>query len=188
MVVSLIDNLYGGKNSPMRKLSAYAVNALQSSDSDDKAMIWTSEKGLSEDDLLGKRPAHWYTGLLPSRCPGFNAESETLHSLPLVNLNSCSKQAVKDYFNNTWTLTEVLYSALQTSEAFMLPPPHNLRHPLIFYYGHPAVLYVNKLRLAGLIERPINSYFESIFVSLPYYPMILYLSLILIIISTQCRR
>jgi 5-histidylcysteine sulfoxide synthase len=33
----------------------------------------------------------------------------------------------------------------------------------IFYYGHPAALYVNKLRVAGLIDKGINPYFESLF-------------------------
>jgi hypothetical protein len=33
----------------------------------------------------------------------------------------------------------------------------------MFYYGHPAVLYVNKLRVAGLLQGPINEYFEGIF-------------------------
>lgn len=48
-------------------------------------------------------------------------------------------------------------------EAFMVPPAHNLRHPLIFYYGHPAALYVNKLRVASLLKEPIDPYFEVIF-------------------------
>lgn len=34
----------------------------------------------------------------------------------------------------------------------MTLPAHGLRHPLIFYYGHPATLYVNKLRAAGIIH------------------------------------
>lgn len=38
-----------------------------------------------------------------------------------------------------------------------------MRHPLIFYYGHPAALYVNKLRVAGLLRAPLNPYFEVIF-------------------------
>lgn len=46
---------------------------------------------------------------------------------------------------------------------FYRPPYHNLRHPLIFYYGHPAVLYVNKLRVAGILNEPVNAYFENIF-------------------------
>lgn len=48
-------------------------------------------------------------------------------------------------------------------EPFYRPPYHNLRHPLIFYYAHPAVLYVNKLRVAGVLTQPINPYFETIF-------------------------
>lgn len=43
------------------------------------------------------------------------------------------------------------------------PPVHGLRHPQIFYYGHTACLYVNKLRVAGVLDRPVNAYFESIF-------------------------
>jgi len=45
-----------------------------------------------------------------------------------------------------------------------LPP--SLRPSLpssIFYYGHPAVLYVNKFRVAGLLNDPINGHFESLF-------------------------
>jgi len=38
-----------------------------------------------------------------------------------------------------------------------------LRHPQIFYYGHTACLYINKLRVAGVLEGPVNAYFESIF-------------------------
>lgn len=34
---------------------------------------------------------------------------------------------------------------------------------MIFYYGHPAALYINKLRVAGLLEKPINPYYEVIF-------------------------
>ena len=61
-------------------------------------------------------------------------------------------QALQDYFDNTWTLTESLFASLQGEGAFMTLPPHGLRHPLIFYYGHSAVLYVNKLRAAGIIH------------------------------------
>jgi len=70
---------------------------------------------------------------------------------------------VLDYFNNGWTLTETLFSGLNSDEAFYRPPYHGLRHPLIFYYVHPATLYVNKLHMAGLIEKTINPYFESLF-------------------------
>jgi hypothetical protein len=52
---------------------------------------------------------------------------------------------------------------LQGVEAYYRPPYHNLRHPMVFYYGHPAVLYINKLRVAGLLTEPVNEYFEHIF-------------------------
>jgi hypothetical protein len=35
---------------------------------------------------------------------------------------------------------------LAGEEPFYRPPYHELRHPLIFYYGHPAVFYVNKVK------------------------------------------
>ncbi len=43
------------------------------------------------------------------------------------------------------------------------PPVHGLRHPQIFYYGHTPCLYINKLRVAGVLDKPVNAYFESIF-------------------------
>ena len=38
-----------------------------------------------------------------------------------------------------------------------------LRHPLIFYFGHTAVLYINKFIEYGLIKERINPHFENIF-------------------------
>lgn len=105
---------------------------------------------------------NWWTGLPPSRCRGFNPSTNTLHALPLVNLSLCSRQDVLDYFDNTWTLTEVLFSAIKSESTLLRPPYHQLRHPLMFYYGHTAVLFTNKLRLAGLFKEPIDLYLEKI--------------------------
>lgn len=58
------------------------------------------------------------------------------------------------YFDNAWMLTESLFAGLQGEEAFLRMPAHGLRHPLMFYYGHPAALYVNKLRAAGILQVP----------------------------------
>ncbi|MBY0413064.1 MAG: 5-histidylcysteine sulfoxide synthase, partial [Bdellovibrionales bacterium] len=104
----------------------------------------------------------WWTGLPPQACPGFDQERSALVALPLLNINLCSRQDVLDYFNNSWTLTELLFQSLKVEEAYIRPPYHALRHPLIFYYGHPAVLYVNKMRLAGLINDPIDLYLEKV--------------------------
>ena len=38
-----------------------------------------------------------------------------------------------------------------------------LRHPLIFYYGHTAVFYINKLILSGVLKERLNRKLESIF-------------------------
>lgn len=67
------------------------------------------------------------------------------------------------YFDNTWALTEILFSSLSEEEGFYIPPAHDLRHPMIFYYGHVACFYINKLIVAGLLDTNINSYFENIF-------------------------
>ncbi|MBC7538928.1 MAG: 5-histidylcysteine sulfoxide synthase [Bacteriovorax sp.] len=105
---------------------------------------------------------NWWTGLPPENCPGFDSERQCLVALPLLNLDICTRADVLDYFNNTWTLTELLFQGLKTEEVYKRPPYHGLRHPLIFYYGHPAVLYLNKLRLAGFYPDPINLYLEKV--------------------------
>ena len=84
------------------------------------------------------------------------------HSLPLLNLNA-GRSAVLNYFKNTWSLTEQLFSALVSDEAYFVRPYHKTRHPLIFYYAHPASLYVNKLLVSGMINKPVNKDFELLF-------------------------
>lgn len=113
--------------------------------------------------LTGTRSASWYTGLSPTECPGFNPAIQQLQSLPLPNLANCTREATLAYLNNTWTITELLFSSLQGSEAFLRSPDHGLRHPLIFYYGHPAVLYINKLCVAGLLPHGVNGFMEDHF-------------------------
>jgi 5-histidylcysteine sulfoxide synthase/putative 4-mercaptohistidine N1-methyltranferase len=114
--------------------------------------------------LQGPRPTNWWTGKPPifPDCPGVD-ESGRIHSLPQIQFKNITRQDLLDYFHNSWTLTEVLFSALQGEEAFTRAPSHQLRHPLIFYYCHPAVLYVNKLHVAGLIPGPVDTYFENLF-------------------------
>ncbi|MEL7039145.1 MAG: 5-histidylcysteine sulfoxide synthase [Cyanobacteria bacterium J06592_8] len=106
------------------------------------------------DPLIGVRPDWWWTGPQPT---------EVLKALPLPNLATCTRRDLLDYFDNGWLMTEVLLSALQGEQAFLDQPYHQLRHPLIFYLCHSAVLYINKLRLAGLIHKSINPYFEQLF-------------------------
>ena len=125
----------------------------------------TTSDGLhgNGNELIGPREAWWWTGKEPSACPGFDQESQTVKSLPLPTLHDFTRQQVLDYFDNTWTLTEILFASLQGADAFIRQPYHQLRHPKIFYYGHPAVLYINKFRVAGLLDDGIDLVFETLF-------------------------
>jgi len=129
----------------------------------DQGQFWRKNLGRSVMPLTLPRPASWWSGLAPEHCPGYSDASGKLHSLVIPNLKTCTRQEVLDYFDNTWTINELLFSSLIGEEPFYRPPYHNLRHPLIFYYVHPSVLYVNKLRLAGLVEGPVDAYFERLF-------------------------
>lgn len=114
------------------------------------------------DALLCSRD--WWTGKRPDPgvCPGVDKLGK-IHSLSIPNLADCTRASVQEYFDNSWTLTEVLLSGLASADVFYKVPYHGLRHPLVFYYIHQAVLYVNKLRLAGLIPDAVNPDFESLF-------------------------
>ena len=114
------------------------------------------------DWLTGPRSEDWYTGKSPNHCPGVDSQG-VLRSLPLPNLSNVTRQAALEYFDNSWTLFEMLFAGLKGEEPFYRPPVHGLRHPQIFYYGHTPCLYINKLRVAGVLEKPVNAYFESIF-------------------------
>ena len=87
----------------------------------------------------------------------------TITSLPLPNMATAGRAEVQDYFDNTWTTTEVLFASLQDTETFTNLPQHKLRHPLIFYYGHVAALYVNKMRVARLIDTTVDPFIEEFF-------------------------
>ena len=71
---------------------------------------------------------------------------------------------VKDYFNNTFDLYESLFTAINDDYAYYMCPDR-LRLPLIFYYGHTASVYVNKLVLADLVkpEERVDLGLESMF-------------------------
>ena len=67
---------------------------------------------------------------------------------------------IKAHFINTWETYERLFECLKNDDAYYLKP-EPLRHPLIFYYAHTAVFFVNKLRVAKLIEHNLDDNIES---------------------------
>ena len=71
------------------------------------------------------------------------------------------KAQLKTYFTETWELYESLFSLITEDKAYFLRP-EPLRHPLIFYYGHTAVFYINKLMLGKYIDTRIDPHLESI--------------------------
>ncbi len=72
------------------------------------------------------------------------------------------REKVRRYFHATYSIDEKLYELLADDAAFYLRPDP-LRHPLVFYLGHTAVFYINKLNIAGIISERINPAFESMF-------------------------
>ena len=72
------------------------------------------------------------------------------------------RSEILDYFHTTFTIDEKLYETLRYPGTFYLRA-ERLRHPLIFYLGHTATFFINKLVIAKIIEQRINPRFESMF-------------------------
>ncbi len=69
---------------------------------------------------------------------------------------------IKEAFSSTYERFESLFGHLASEEAFYLRP-EPLRHPHIFYFGHTAVFFINKLVLAKVLHKRIDPKLESIF-------------------------
>ncbi|HIJ96008.1 MAG TPA: 5-histidylcysteine sulfoxide synthase [Desulfuromonadales bacterium] len=69
---------------------------------------------------------------------------------------------ILEYFHATFEIDERLYDTLLNDDSFYLRPDR-LRHPLIFYFGHTATFFINKLTVAKVIDQRINPRFESLF-------------------------
>ena len=69
---------------------------------------------------------------------------------------------IKKQFLQTYELDEKLFDLLKEKK-FIYEQANRLRHPLIFYYGHTATFFINKLVLANILKHRVNKEFESIF-------------------------
>lgn len=85
-----------------------------------------------------------------------------LKSIQTPQLTTCDRQILNDYFENSWELEEMLFKSLAQAETFYLNPDP-LRNCLIFYLGHSAVFYINKLVRVGLLNQRINPEYETLF-------------------------
>lgn len=72
------------------------------------------------------------------------------------------RQEIREYFLKTWEIDELLYTQLASDDVFY----HRgdpLRHIILFYLGHTAAFFINKMMLAKIIDTRVNPDFESIF-------------------------
>lgn len=91
-----------------------------------------------------------------------NRIAKQIESVHPVNLTSATNDALLTYFRNTWELYENLFSSIKAPQTYFLSPDP-LRNPLIFYWGHTAAFYINKIVMAGLLEKGINPAYEKLF-------------------------
>ena len=70
------------------------------------------------------------------------------------------REEILHYFHQSFSLYESLFECLVNDEAYYRKASP-LRHPLIFYFGHTAVFYINKLNVANFIDERIDPALES---------------------------
>ena len=72
------------------------------------------------------------------------------------------RKEIKEYFLNTYNLYEKMFDVLK-DDAVFYKKSEPTRHPMIFYFGHTATFFVNKLMQMKIIQERIHPEFESIF-------------------------
>ncbi|KNC80580.1 hypothetical protein SARC_07064 [Sphaeroforma arctica JP610] len=70
------------------------------------------------------------------------------------------REQIREYFHKTFNLYEELFATVKDAAFYYKPDP--LRHPLIFYWGHTACFFVNKLVLAKQLDNNVDANVESI--------------------------
>jgi len=78
------------------------------------------------------------------------------------NLHRCDRKDILAYFQHAWQIEDSLMKSLVNPETFYLNPDP-LRNLLIFYLGHSAVFYINKLIQVSLLNHRLNPHFEILF-------------------------
>jgi 5-histidylcysteine sulfoxide synthase len=72
------------------------------------------------------------------------------------------REEILDYYIKTYQLYERLFDIFVNDNVFY-EQPEGLRHPLVFYFGHTAIFYINKLYKNKSISKRVNSSYEKIF-------------------------
>ncbi len=72
------------------------------------------------------------------------------------------RREIREYFLSTYALYEELFEHIVDEKGYF-EKANPLRHPLIFYFGHTATFFVNKLTQAHLLHQRIDEKLESVF-------------------------
>ena len=99
---------------------------------------------------------------LQSRDEQQQSDFSLITRTPILNDGDpeAKRQEILKYFHNSFTLYESIFECLTSDEAFFARA-NPLRHPLIFYYGHTSVFFINKLNVANLIDERVDPQIES---------------------------
>lgn len=74
---------------------------------------------------------------------------------------AAKRKEIRAYFHASFDLFETLFTLFDEPTYYLQSEP--TRQPMIFYFGHTAVFFINKLYLAKIITERINPEFERMF-------------------------
>jgi 5-histidylcysteine sulfoxide synthase len=76
--------------------------------------------------------------------------------------NDSTRSELRTYFHQSFDLFESLFELLISDDVFYRQSEPT-RHPMIFYFGHTAIFYINKLIASGALTERVNPHFEELF-------------------------
>ena len=101
--------------------------------------------------------------MIITQCRGKKLSKLSLYPVTLEGTSVEQKRKeIKAYFHNTFSLYEKVFESLKDDSVFY-KKSEPTRHPMIFYFGHTATFFINKLVNMKIIKDRINPDFESIF-------------------------
>jgi 5-histidylcysteine sulfoxide synthase/putative 4-mercaptohistidine N1-methyltranferase len=100
------------------------------------------------------RFAEFETPLAPTRTTLLTADPTAADPV------AAKRAEIRRYFHQTCAIYERLFDLIR-DDASYYERYEPLRHPLIFYFAHPAVFYVNKLTAGRLIPRRLDPVLEA---------------------------
>lgn len=82
---------------------------------------------------------------------------------PIINKGDPEEKRseIKKYFNQTYDNYEKLFEVIVDDRGYF-ERADRLRHPLVFYFGHTATFFVNKLRVAKIVGDRVCPGMESL--------------------------